>query len=53
MKIVHEINTIFFSTPSEYNKEKEILKNKGWRENKKDFILTGNGIYATFFKSNI
>ena len=50
MKITRELKTIFFSTPSEYNREKEILEDCGWIEKTKTLIFTSNGLYSTFYK---
>ncbi|MGV8982110.1 hypothetical protein [Clostridium sp.] len=51
MKITQEITTIFFSTPSEYNREKGILIDCGWIEKPKSTIFIDNGIYSTFYTS--
>ena len=52
MKIVSQTDRIFFGSPSEYKRDKLILKCDGWLELKKSFILTANGIYSTFVRNN-
>ena len=48
MKQINQTNTIYFSTPIEYNSEKDNLITQGWRELEEHFSFSRDGIYATF-----
>jgi len=49
MKQINQTNTIYFSTPTEYNIEKDNLITEGWRELEEYFSFPPFGS-ATFIK---